>query len=32
MTTFSPGRTPAHWVMAFIAPGIISMKLDGAGM
>jgi hypothetical protein len=31
MTTFSPGFTPAHWLTAFIAPGIISIKLDGAG-
>jgi hypothetical protein len=32
ITTFSPGFTAAHWVIAFIAPGIISMKLDEAGM
>jgi hypothetical protein len=32
MTTFSPGLTPAHCVMAFMAPGIISIKLDGAGI
>jgi hypothetical protein len=32
ITTFSPGLTAAHWVIAFMAPGIISMKLEGAGM
>jgi hypothetical protein len=31
ITTFSPGFTAAHWVIAFMAPGIISMMLDGAG-
>src|SRR4030042_4364451 len=31
MTTFSPGFTAAHWVIAFIAPRIISIKLDEDG-
>ena len=32
ITTFSPGFRPAHWFTAFMAPGIISIKLDDAGM
>jgi len=32
ITTFSPGFTAAHCVIIFIAPGIISIILDGAGI